>query len=88
VKAETIKEVLSKKPFEPFILRMGSGDEIPVRHPEFALLTPSGRTLYVVLQGPDAPEGDEYTKILDTILIEAIDTTTLGDNGSSNGDAA
>ena len=88
MKAETIKEALSKQPFEPFTVRMGSGDVIPVRHPEFAFLTPSGRTLYVVLVGADAPEGDEYTKILDTILIEAIDTKRLGENGSSNGDAA
>ena len=85
MKAEQIKEALSKKPFQPFSLRTGSDDVIPVRHPEFALLTPSRRTLYVVLQGADAPGGEEYTKILDTMLIECIEDRV---NGSSNGDAA
>jgi hypothetical protein len=85
VKAETLREILKRRPFQPFSVRMGSDDVIPVRHPEFAFLTPSGRTLYVVLQGADAPEGEEYTKILDTMLIEAVDDRV---NGSSNGDAA
>ncbi len=84
MKAETIKEAINKQPFEPFSLRMGSGDVIPVKHPEFAFLTPLGRTLYVVLLGPDAPAGDEYTKILDTMLIESIENRV---NGSSE-DAA
>jgi hypothetical protein len=85
VKAETLREILKRNPFQPFSVRMGSGDVVPVRHPEFAFLTPSGRTLYVVLQGADAPESDEYTKILDVVLIEGIDAPA---NGSSNGGAA
>lgn len=36
--AETFRELLSRRPFEPFTIRMTNGDVFQVRHPELALL--------------------------------------------------
>jgi hypothetical protein len=38
--AETLSEILKRTPFEPFVLRMSSGEVHQVRHPEFAIATP------------------------------------------------
>lgn len=32
--AETIREWLSRRPFEPFLLAMSNGETHPVKHPE------------------------------------------------------
>jgi hypothetical protein len=36
--AETVREMLNRRPFEPFEVRMSNGDRYQVRHPEFAML--------------------------------------------------
>lgn len=38
---QTFREMLSKRPFQPFRLVMSSGEKYDVRHPEMALLTRS-----------------------------------------------
>lgn len=38
--ADTIREVLRRTPFEPFEVRMSSGEVHKVNHPEFAMVTP------------------------------------------------
>lgn len=38
---ETIRELLSRRPFTPFEVRMSSGDVHEVRRPEFAILLKS-----------------------------------------------
>ncbi|MGL5097722.1 MAG: hypothetical protein ACRDD1_19210, partial [Planctomycetia bacterium] len=37
--AQTIKEMLSYRPFEPFRIVMSSGQSYDVRHPEMAMVT-------------------------------------------------
>lgn len=83
MKVEEIRGALKNVPFRPFLLSMGSGAEVPVNHPEFVMISPSGRSVYVVLDSSITPDGEEYLKILDTMLIEAIVM-----KGMSNGDAA
>ncbi len=36
--AETIREFLSKRPFEPFLIRLSNGESHEVRHPENVVL--------------------------------------------------
>lgn len=36
--ADTIKEHLRRKPFEPFVIRMSNGEVHEIRHPECALV--------------------------------------------------
>ena len=39
--AEAIREMLSRRPFEPFEIVMSSGERHLVKHPEFLMLLPS-----------------------------------------------
>jgi hypothetical protein len=39
--ADTIRELLHRSPFEPFEVIMSSGEAHAVKHPEFAILSPS-----------------------------------------------
>jgi hypothetical protein len=39
--AESIREMLNRRPFEPFEIVMSSGERHTVKHPEFAILMPS-----------------------------------------------
>jgi len=39
--ADTIREALNHRPFEPFEVIMSSGERHVVKHPEFLMLTPS-----------------------------------------------
>jgi hypothetical protein len=36
---QTLHDLLVKRPFEPFEVRMSNGDAFPVRLPDFAILT-------------------------------------------------
>ncbi len=62
---QQLRAVLGEKPFRPFTLQLADGDRVRVRQPEFARLTPGGRTLVVAL-------GDEQIKIIDLLLVTAI----------------
>jgi hypothetical protein len=42
---QTFRDLLSKRPFEPFAVVLSSGEQFEVRHPEMAWLTRT--TLYV-----------------------------------------
>jgi hypothetical protein len=39
--SETVREVLKQEPFEPFTLLMSNGERHEIRHPEFAIVSPS-----------------------------------------------
>ncbi len=49
--ADTVRQFLTKRPFEPFEVRLSSGDVHRVVHPEFAILLP--HTLVVGYPKPD-----------------------------------
>jgi hypothetical protein len=70
------KKMLDASPFRPFLIRYGSGREIPVRHPELVTLSPGGRT--AIVWRPD--ESAESFEILDVLLIESVEPM----NGSRN----
>jgi hypothetical protein len=62
-----IRKLLSATPFEAFTVVMVNDKAYTVRHPEFALLTPNGRTLII------APETDEGVDMLDVPLISRVE---------------
>lgn len=39
--AEAIREMLNRRPFEPFSIIMSSGEQHLIKHPEFVMLLPS-----------------------------------------------
>jgi hypothetical protein len=63
--AEHFREVLSRRPFEPFSIRMSNGDVFPVRHPENAIVL---KTRVVVAD----PENDR-TMICSLLHIASIE---------------
>ena len=67
--AETVKEVLSASPFQPFVVHTVGGAKYLIDHPDFTMLSREGRSLYISL-----PEGEgERVRIVDTALIERLE---------------
>ena len=64
---EGIRDVMKRTPFVPLTFRMIGGTKVSVPHPDFAMLSRSGRRLFVVSE-------DDHLEILDTLMIEAIET--------------
>ncbi len=60
--ADKIRDAFRSKPFRPFAVWMADGRSIPVKHPDYALLCPLGRTLVVY-------QPDSTMDILDVRLI-------------------
>ncbi|NDC64080.1 MAG: hypothetical protein EBZ59_08890 [Planctomycetia bacterium] len=76
---EQLRAALSARPFQPFILHVADGREIPVRHPEFTMPPPVGRTIVVY-------QPDRSMSILDLLLVTEIEfRTNDGDVADSNG---
>jgi hypothetical protein len=52
----------------PFRLRTADGKVVNVPHPDFAILSPTGRTLIVF-------QPDDTYEVLDVLLISAVEAT-------------
>ena len=64
-------EALRRRPFEPFRVRLSSGDVYEVRHPENALLLRGG--VYVALGSDgDLPERAVFCSLLHIAAIETV----------------
>ena len=54
--AETFREILHRRPFEPFRVVMSSGESYNVMHPEMALV--SSRALVLAIPDPTHADGE------------------------------
>lgn len=54
--ADTFREILHRKPFEPFRVIMSSGESYNVLHPETVFVT--AKSLILALPDPTASEGE------------------------------
>ncbi len=63
---DAIKATLSAQPFKPFALRLKDGKLVSVPHPEFIVVSRTGRTAVV------NTEGDKYS-IVDLGLVTAVE---------------
>ena len=63
MKPDEIRNLLRATPFRPFKIFMVSEKMFSIPHPEFALLTPPGRTLVIY------NNEDEALELLDVALI-------------------
>jgi hypothetical protein len=70
---DEIRKAIRSQPFRPFTLRLASGQELFVDHPEFVALSKGGRTLAVF------STDDNAFAIIDPLLVEQI---RFGANGS------
>jgi len=72
---ERVKELYDAKPFQPFVIHLADGREIPVHHREFIMSAPSGRTIYVT-------QPDDSFNIIDLLLVTDLELKRVR-NGSS-----
>ena len=73
---DTIQELLSLQPFEPFSVVTSSGDLYEVRHPELVLRVKNG--IYIG-QGGKGPVADRAA------FVSLLHITAVETNGRSNG---
>ncbi|MEM6458090.1 MAG: hypothetical protein AAF710_01730 [Planctomycetota bacterium] len=71
---QDFRDLLAKRPFEPFCVVMSSGERYEVRHPEMAFL--SRTTLYVGLEIEDGiPARHKMCSLLHVATVEPLDST-------------
>jgi hypothetical protein len=71
VKIDEIRKLYNAAPFKPFEIVLTNGRHVPVEHPEFMALSPTGRTIVVF-----EPDGHL------TIDVPLIIATKAFENGS------
>jgi hypothetical protein len=59
---ERLKELYDAQPFRPFVIHLADGREVPVRHRDFIMAVPSGRTIFVA-------QPDDSVNIIDLLLV-------------------
>ncbi len=71
---DRIREILLKRPFEPFTVHTGDGSAVDVIAPVFAMLYPGGRTLRVVAPNKShaKTEEDFDDHVIDVFLITKV----------------
>lgn len=62
---DRIRDLIRAIPFKPFIVELGSGKRVAVKHTDYVSLSPAGRTLVV-------HDDDEHMEIIDVFLITNI----------------
>jgi hypothetical protein len=65
--ADEIRKLLHEEPFRPFTIFLAGEKSFMIPHPDFALLTPKGRTLVV------SHNDKEAVDLLDVSLIARIE---------------
>ena len=69
---EQVQSLYKAQPFQPFVLHLADGREVPVLHRDFIMAVPSGRTLFVA-------QPDDTVNIIDLLLVTDVE---LRPNGS------
>lgn len=68
--AAVLKDMLGRQPFEPFCVRLSSGDAYEVRHPEMALLLRNGIYVAIPNGGDDLPAEAAWCSLLHVAAVE------------------
>ena len=71
---EAIRELLKRRPFAPFQIKLSNGETYDARHPECAILTKSG----VVIGYPDS----DCLMICSYLHIAGVETNTVAQKAS------
>jgi hypothetical protein len=61
-----MKELYDAQPFQPIVIHLADGREVPVHHRDFVMAVPSGRTILVV-------QPDDSLNIIDLLLVTDIE---------------
>ena len=62
---DRIRELIHTVPFQPFVVELGSGKCVPVKNPDYVLLSPGGRTLIV-------HNDEQRMEMIDAFLITSV----------------
>jgi hypothetical protein len=69
---EQLRSAYNAQPFRPFVLHLADGRSIPVRHREFIMTVPSGRTVVIC-------QPDDTLNIIDLLLVTDLEIKLDGD---------
>ncbi len=69
---QTFRELLAKRPFQPFRLVMSSGHSYDVRHPETALLTRTDILVGVDVADDGVPAEFKICSLLHVATVESL----------------
>ena len=77
-----IRDAITRQPFLPFELRLADGRGMPVRHPDFIMISPNNRCIAVF-----AP--DDTMSIVEPLLVVSIEYPPVPAGGApgANGSA-
>jgi hypothetical protein len=81
--AETFREILRRKPFEPFRIVMSSGESYNVMHPEMVFVT--AKSLILALPDSTQPEGERlaFCSYLHLAHVEVLRPTEVAERRAS-----
>ncbi len=71
---EKVRDFYNAQPFQPFVMHLADGRQIPVQHPEFIATAPSGRTVTVY-------QPDDTLNVVDLLLVTDLEMKP-GQNGA------
>jgi len=77
MKTDELRKLCDSVPFHPFVIHMADGRRISVRHQDFIMNSPSGRTAIVY-------QSDDSFDIIDVPLVTALHVRANG-AGSKRG---
>jgi hypothetical protein len=68
---EQLRNLWQARPFRPFTIHLADGRNVPVRHAEFVLPSPSGRTIIVY-------QPDDSFNVIDLLLVTDLEVSADG----------
>ena len=68
---DQLRQLWRAQPFRPFTIHLADGRNVPVRHAEFLMPSPSGRTIIVY-------QPDDSFNVIDLLLVTDLE---VGSNG-------
>jgi hypothetical protein len=77
---EQLRSLYNAQPFRPFTIHLADGRSIPVRHREFILTVPSGRTIVVC-------QPDDSLNIIDLLLVTDLELKASANGSRKRGKA-
>lgn len=73
---EQIRNLYQAHPFQPFVMHLADGRQIPVVHRDFIMSSPTGRTVIVY-------QPDESFNIVNTLLVTDLEVKANGQHSST-----
>jgi hypothetical protein len=73
---EQLRALITARPFQPFLIKMASGERFTIRHPENAACDDRGRSLTVYDQG---------LHMVEMLLVEVMEPATSPAEQGGNG---